>query len=201
MSNRVYAIEVDDFISVNDAYQRVFGRGRDRRLSDSAVKYKELIAERMSYIDSVLYGGIKFSNDPEDPSKRWILCSYFFSFKWSSLYQGDSESNDIYSKDNSNYFKLIEDAIFEYLGINDKYVSTIAGSKLISREVLGIDKNFIILIIENRRGLPHPGEDFSKLVLPAIEVAIGINKLVNSSEEKWDEQANCNYLLWRVKIN
>ena len=169
MTHRVYVIPVDDFISVNDAYQRVFGRGRDRRLSDVASKYKDHIKECMATLDHILYDGTKFANQPIDPSKRWILCSYYFAFKWSSLYQGKDDTNDIYSKDNSNYFKLIEDAIFEYMEINDKYVSTIAGSKILSRDVFGVDKNFIVLIIENKLNLPHPGDEFYRMVVPVIE--------------------------------
>ena len=123
----------------------------------------------MATLDHVLYCGTKFTNQPIDPSKRWILCSYYFSFKWSTLYQGDKDTNDIYSKDNSNYFKLIEDAIFEYMEINDKYVSTIAGSKILSRDVFGVDRNLIILIIENKSNLLHPGDEFYRLVTPVLE--------------------------------
>lgn len=117
-------------LSLNDAYLTQQGRPKGfnpkqpwknkiwRRKTDAADQYQYFIKEGLAYIDLMKYGGVKFPK-PSASSGLGLKLSMIFYVPASDLRTVDRQSYK--GRDVSNYVKLIEDAVFEYLGFDDSY--------------------------------------------------------------------------------
>lgn len=140
---RLYVFPIKP-LSVNDAYVSTYGRkGRDRRLSDEAADYKRFITECLELQDFRFYDSLKMELTPEF---QWLKTTWYFSFQVETLFKSVG-SNGIYANDISNFFKLAEDALHSYMGIDDRQVISIKGDRVLSN-FLGIRHEYIAVAVE-----------------------------------------------------
>lgn len=148
---RVYRVD-EKPLSVNHAYQTFQAKNKNpqgkqgwknkvwRKLTDEAASYQYLIRETLGLSDMTRNGGQKISFP--DPSKgQGMALSLVFYFPANRLRRKDKQA---YLKfDVSNCVKLVEDAVFEYLGIDDSVNLEVFPSK---RESWDLDWHFVIVL-------------------------------------------------------
>lgn len=117
-------------MSLNDAYLTQQGRPKTpfkkspwknktwRRKTDEADHYQYEIKEGLAYQDLVKYEGSKLSK-PSAAHGIGVRLTLVFYIPASELRTVDLSNYK--GRDVSNYVKLIEDAVFEYLGFDDSY--------------------------------------------------------------------------------
>ena len=144
---RFYFLPVDP-ISVNRAYIRNFGRGRDRRLSKEAESLKLSVKSNMEMQDETFYDGCKMFLDKDE----WLHCDYAFLLPKDKFYS-DKKFEKVRKEDLTNFYKLVEDAMSEYTGIDDSKVVSMTGIKGMSDFLplyRHVDKPVVILHLISR---------------------------------------------------
>lgn len=112
ITERTYVFEADKLISTNNQY--ICMRKGAPFLSPQGRRYKEYIKKVMDFSDKNYYNNTKLIEKP-----RLIMESITFLLtKEQFIFQNGS----LKRRDLTNFIKLIEDAIFDYLGFGDQYV-------------------------------------------------------------------------------
>lgn len=164
--SRVYVLPINP-ISINDAYLRNFGRGHDRRLSVEASQLKSQVKNSLQIQDSMFYESNKYELDSD---KQWLHCHYTFYLPKDNFFINGVKPR---RRDVSNFFKLIEDAICEYIEIDDSHVVEIHGTKTITDTLEGYEhlgKPLVLVCLSKVDYLPCTNtkdlikENFSELI-------------------------------------
>jgi len=105
------------YLSVNRMYA-VIPKTSQRRLSKEGKLFKEYIGEQMKLIDEARDWGVT--------TFEFFDCTYVFFMTPSMFFykNGDAKTEDV-----SNFLKGTEDAVFDHLLEDDKYVVSIHGHK------------------------------------------------------------------------
>lgn len=171
---RFYFLPVDP-ISVNRAYIRNFGRGRDRRLSKEAEALKMSVRSNMELQDETFYDGCRMFLDKDE----WMHCDYAFLLPIDKFYS-DKKHERVRKEDLTNFYKLVEDAMSEYTGIDDSRVISMTGIKGLSTFMPNyqhIDKPMVILHLVSRSSVEELSSLFEVFRIDGKERIEFVNEL------------------------
>jgi len=147
---RYYAIPLFP-IPLNSAYTvRYLRKGKSyvptthRILTQEASEFKSICKQIFEQTDERIHESIKLSVSDEE----WFHCRYSFLIPNERFFKKSKYNTSIIPErhDITNFFKLVEDSLFEYLETDDTRVISVGGTKSIS-ERSGVKGPWILIKI------------------------------------------------------